>query len=238
MPSHKAFSILELLVVIAIIAIVSVFGYPKVDQWLTDREVKKEMNSIIQYIEEKKDEVASGKHPIIVIGWGNYNGKAHLWHMTKEEYTVQMKVPAPAWTYKNDSSTGQKSYLNFYRSPPGSLDSDSASNWVKQSSGLYEWSDDVWHWMNGKMVISKNMLMNPGTDHFTVLDSNNVQQDAAFMVCSRSNTSNHYQGGGSNPKCNSSGKSKYRYVLQMDSGLNVNLFKYNSKTDRWIKQKR
>jgi hypothetical protein len=103
---------------------------------------------------------------------------------------------------------------------------------------LYEWSDDVWHWMNGKMVISKNMLINPGTDHFTVIDSNNVQQDAAFMVCSRSNTSNHYQGGGSDPKCNSSGKSKYRYVLQMDRGLKVNLFKYNSKTNRWIKQKR
>ena len=75
MQNRKAFSILELLVVIAIIAIISVFGYPKVDQWLTDREVAKEMNSIVQYIEEKKDEVASGKHPIIVIRWAMKNGK-------------------------------------------------------------------------------------------------------------------------------------------------------------------
>ena len=36
MQNNKAFTILELLVVIAIIAIMSIFGYPKVDQWLTD----------------------------------------------------------------------------------------------------------------------------------------------------------------------------------------------------------
>ena len=41
MQNNKAFSIIELLVVIAIFAILAVFGYPKVDQWLTDREVKK-----------------------------------------------------------------------------------------------------------------------------------------------------------------------------------------------------
>ncbi len=41
MRNNKAFSIIELLVVITIFAVLAVFGYPKVDQWLTEREVKK-----------------------------------------------------------------------------------------------------------------------------------------------------------------------------------------------------
>ena len=52
---------------------------------------------------------------------------------------------------------------------------------------------------------------------------------------SKKNTSNHYGGSGSNPKCNNSSNADSRYVLQMDRSLNVNLFKYNSSTSRWIK---
>ena len=68
MQNNKAFSIIELLVVIAIIAIVSVFGYPKIDQWLTDREMKNEVNSFVTYFEEKKSEVENRKYGVLVIG--------------------------------------------------------------------------------------------------------------------------------------------------------------------------
>ena len=67
------------------------------------------------------------------------------------------------------------------------------------------------------------------------IDQNGAQQDVAFMVCSKKNTSNHYGGSGSSPKCNNSSNADSRYVLQMDRSLNVNLFKYNSSTSRWIK---
>ena len=95
MQNNKAFSILELLVVITIIAIVALFGYPKIDQWSSEREVKKEVNRLIQYIEDRKTEVEANNYPIIVIG---FYENMELWHMTHEEYTTQMKVPAPGWT--------------------------------------------------------------------------------------------------------------------------------------------
>ena len=41
MRNNRAFSIIELLVVIAIFAILAVFGYPKVEDWITEREAKK-----------------------------------------------------------------------------------------------------------------------------------------------------------------------------------------------------
>ena len=52
MLNRKAFSILELLVVITIIAIISVFGYPKVNKWLTDREISNEVNKFVALFEK------------------------------------------------------------------------------------------------------------------------------------------------------------------------------------------
>ena len=213
----------------------SVFGYPKVDQWLTEREVKKEVNRLVQYIEDRKDEVNSGKYPIIVIG---FYQNMELWHMTQEEYSTQMKVPAPGWTRRNDGNTGGKSYLNHYKMGPCCLETIDYSNWVKENSGQFQWSGDTWHWMNSRMFLSKNAIIDPGTNHFNVLDNNGNNQDAFIMICSKSNTSNHYGGSGSSPKCNNSSSADNRYVLQMDRSLNVNLFRYNSKTSKWVKTKR
>ncbi len=235
MQNNKAFSILELLVVITIIAIVALFGYPKIDQWSSEREVKKEVNRLIQYIEDRKTEVEANNYPIIVIG---FYENMELWHMTHEEYTTQMKVPAPGWTRRNDNNTGGKSYLNHYKSGPCCLETIDYSNWVKENSGQFQWSGDTWHWMNSRMFLSKNAILSPGTDHFTILDNNGVNQDAFIMICSRSNTSNHYRGSGSMPKCNNSSSVENRYVLQMDRSLKINLFKYNKNSQRWTKQKR
>ena len=82
MRNNKAFSIIELLVVITIFAVLAVFGYPKVDQWLTEREVKKEVNRLVQYIEDRKDEVNSGKYPIIVIGFYTNMEPVSYTHLT------------------------------------------------------------------------------------------------------------------------------------------------------------
>ena len=157
--------------------------------------------------------------------------------MTQEEFTAQMKVPAPGWTRRNDGNTGGKSYLNHYKMGPCCLETIDYSNWVKETSGQFQWSGDTWHWMNSKMFLSKDAIIAPGTNHFTVRDNDGTNQDAFIMICSKTNTSNHYQGSPSNP-CNNSGREEHRYVLQMDRSLKVNSFKYNSSTDRWIKQQR
>ena len=66
MLNRKAFSILELLVVITIIAIISVFGYPKVDKWLTDREISNEVNKFVAYFEE--NQIVSRSAAAIILG--------------------------------------------------------------------------------------------------------------------------------------------------------------------------
>ena len=231
---NRAFSIIEILIVIVIVIVFVVIAYPQVTNYLADREVKTEVNKLIVYIEEKKSEVQSNKYPIIVIG---FYQNMELWHMTQSEYSIQMKVPAPGWTRRNDGNTGGKSYLNHYKMGPCCLETIDYSNWVKETSGQFQWSGDTWHWMNSKMFLSKDAIIAPGTNHFTVRDNDGTNQDAFIMICSKTNTSNHYGGSGSGPKCNNSSKADYRYVLQMDRSLNINTFKYNIKNDKWILQK-
>ena len=58
----NAFTILELLVVLAVIGVFSVVAYPKISNWITDRNVKKEVYDTVAFIKERKAEVTSGKY--------------------------------------------------------------------------------------------------------------------------------------------------------------------------------
>ena len=92
---NKAFTIIEILVVIVIIIIFIIFAAPNVSNYVADREVKKEVNSFVKYLKEKKAEVQEGKYPVVSVG---IYASPVLWYMTHEEYGIQMKVPAPART--------------------------------------------------------------------------------------------------------------------------------------------
>ena len=49
---NRAFSIIEILIVIVIVVVFVVIAYPQVTNYLTDREVKKEVDSFVEYFEE------------------------------------------------------------------------------------------------------------------------------------------------------------------------------------------
>ena len=62
MIKKNAFTILELLVVLAVIGVFSVVAYPKISNWIEDRNVKKEVYETVAFIKERKAEVTSGKY--------------------------------------------------------------------------------------------------------------------------------------------------------------------------------
>ena len=57
----NAFTILELLVVLAVIGVFSVVAYPKISNWIVDRNVKKEVFETVAFVKERKAEVTCGK---------------------------------------------------------------------------------------------------------------------------------------------------------------------------------
>ena len=232
MQNRKAFSILELLVVIAIIAIISVFGYPKVDKWLTDREISDEVNKFVAYFEEKKSEVDNRKYGLLVIGQTSpEQDSSKNYFITNEEYAIQMKVPADGRTNRNNPSQyDNKSIMNYYKMCPGSPQNSPDANWVTDASGAFQWSESVYTWPNKKYCVSRNAIMFPGELEFNVT----ATEKASFVVCSRSNTT-HPSG---NNRCNYNNKNEHRYAIQIARNLDLKVFKYNLKSDQWLELKR
>ena len=135
MQKTKAFTLLELLVVIFIIAVLAIFVYPNFQKWITDREVKKEVNSLINYLEDIKSEVDSGKY---AMAWVHITPNPQTWTMSEEEWSLQMKVPAEARTAQNRlSSYNNKSILNYHRMCAGS-----APSYNREGTQRYEQSSN------------------------------------------------------------------------------------------------
>ena len=51
---HKGFNLVELLLVILLIGITSTIAIPNINDWITDRKVKKEVIELAAYINQKK----------------------------------------------------------------------------------------------------------------------------------------------------------------------------------------
>jgi prepilin-type N-terminal cleavage/methylation domain-containing protein len=58
----RGFTLIELLVVLAVIGVFAVIAYPKISNWIIDRNVKKEVYETVAFIKERKAEVTSGKY--------------------------------------------------------------------------------------------------------------------------------------------------------------------------------
>ena len=230
MQKIKAFSIIELLVVIAIIGVIAFFAYPGIQNWIADREVKKEVFDFVEYFNEKKSEVQNGKYGVLMIGQTTpEQAKSSNYYITNEEFSIQMKVPAEGRTNRNKPGQyGNKSIMNYYKMCPGSPQNSPDARWITDQSGAFQWSSDVYTWPNKKYCVSKDALLFPGELEFNVTST----EKASFIICSRSNTTNS----NGNNRCNYSNKNDLRYAIKVSRNLDLKVFKYNKSKDVWIEQ--
>ena len=230
MQKNKAFSIIELLVVIAIIGVIAFFAYPGIQNWIADREVKKEVFDFVEYFNEKKSEVQNGKYGVLMIGQTTpEQAKSSNYYITNEEFSIQMKIPADGRTNRNKPGQyGNKSIMNFYKMCPGSPQNSPDARWITDQSGAFQWSSDVYTWPNKKYCVSKDALLFPGELEFNVTST----EKASFIICSRSNTTNS----NGNNRCNYSNKNDLRYAIKVSRNLDLKVFKYNKSKDVWIEQ--
>ena len=227
---NRAFTLIEILVVIVIIIIFVIFAAPNVSNYITDRDVRKEVYSFVEYFEERKAEVQSGKYGVLVIGQTSpEQAKSYNWYMTPEEFTIQLKIPAPGRTNRNNASRyNNKSIMNYHRMCPGSPQNSPDGRWTKDSADAYQWSDKVYTWPNKKYCVTKDAYLHPGELEFNVTSA----EKASFLICSRKNTTHP---SGSN-RCNFNNKNDFRYAIQIARDLKLKVYKYNLKKDKWILQ--
>ena len=230
MQKNKAFSIIELLVVIAIFGVIAFFAYPAIQNWIADREVKKEVVDFVEYFNEKRSEVQNGKYGVLMIGQTTpEQAKSSNYYITNEEFSIQMKVPADGRTNRNKPGQyGNKSIMNFYKMCPGSPQNSPDARWITDQSGAFQWSSDVYTWPNKKYCVSKDALLFPGELEFNVTST----EKASFIICSRRNTTNS----SGNNRCNYNNKNDLRYAIQVARNLSLKVFKYNKSNDTWVEQ--
>ena len=240
MQNNKAFSIIELLVVIAIFAIMAVFGYPKVDDWVTEREAKKNAFEVKEYLEKIRDNVNAGKYPFAIV---HFVPNPALWTMTQEEWSIQMRVPADSRTHHSNSAP--KSFLNTPKTYsdgtsdrlcPGSFNGfilEDKMRMSKNTSDAFSWPSDLNWSPNVHVCLSKNAFFTPygnGGETFPGLSGK-----ALFLLCSNKNTNRS----GSN-RCHwvqsPNKKLKYLYAIRINRNLDVEVLKFNEKNTSWIVQ--
>jgi prepilin-type N-terminal cleavage/methylation domain-containing protein len=84
MIKKNAFTIIELLVVLAVIGVFSIVAYPKISNWIEDRNVKKEVYETVTFIKERKAEVTSGKYGMVQV---LLNDQLEVFTMSPEKFS-------------------------------------------------------------------------------------------------------------------------------------------------------
>ena len=219
----KAFTIIELLVVLVVLSVFSAVAYPNISNWITDRNVKKEVYETVAFIKERKAEVTSGKYGMTQIV---LNRQLLVFTMSPEKFFEIYKG------FNSRYPTHKKNYTC------GFSDTAGFTNQVKFESedfGVYVPDSNVhiypsaWHNpMKTVICITKD-----GSISYYRLNQNARRRDDAtgkmvdyFLFCSKSNTTES--------TCKYNSNFDYRYMITLDQFQNIKVYKYNKKKNSWI----
>ena len=218
----KGFTILELLVVLVVLGVFSAVAYPNISNWITDRNVKKEVYETVAFIKERKAEVTSGKYGMTQIV---LNRQLLVFTMSPEKFfEIYKGFNSPYPTHKKNYTCGFSDTAGF-------------TNQVKFESedfGVYVPDSNVhiypsaWHSpFQTVLCITKD-----GTIKFTKYpnktekDPSTDQNVDIFVFCSKSNSTQQ--------TCKLNTNLDYRYKITLDNFQNIKIYKYNKKKNSWI----
>ena len=218
--NHKGFSLIELILVILLIGITSAIAIPNINNWITDRQVKKEVYKFVGEINEMKSKVINGQYPLAMVRWSTYSNEyasLRKYYMTHEDF------------------------FTFYRTTGDRGECDNGITVAANAIKLQKYqqltdftTEEIRHWPDIHMCISNDgskRATKMGSNSNTLLTQNDPVTGNAIsrvILCSIKNTTT----GGSN-RCNDSNKKDYRYLVTWDRFVNIKIYKYNKKKDEW-----
>ena len=226
----NAFTILELLVVLAVIGVFAAVAYPNISNWITDRNVKKEVYETVNFIKERKAEVTSGKYGMVQV---LLNDQLEVFTMSPERFLqIYKSFNSPYPSHKQNYTCGFSNTAGF------TIESKYSSHdfGVNASNSNVNVYPSAYHNpMRTAICITKDGSINyfRQNQNFQIKDTDLEDDDTtgqkvdAFIFCSKSNTRDSW--------CNYNSNYDLRYMITLDRFQNIKVFKYNKKKNKWYK---
>ena len=221
---NKAFSIIELLVVLAVIGVFVGIAYPNISNWITDRNVKKEVYETVTFIKERKAEVTSGKYGMTQV---LLNRQLQVFTMSPEKFSdIYKDFSSPYPSHKQNYTCGFSNTAGF------TIESKYASHdfGVNASNSNVNVYPSAYHNpMRTAICITKDGSIDyyRQNQNFQINDDATGKKVDAFVFCSKSNTKDSW--------CNYNSNYDFRYMITLDRFQNIKIFKYNKSKNKWMK---
>ena len=220
----NAFTILELLVVLAVIGVFAGIAYPNISNWITDRNVKKEVYETVTFIKERKAEVTSGKYGMVQV---LLNDQLEVFTMSPEKFSdIYKDFSSPYPSHKQNYTCGFSNTAGF------TIESKYASHdfGINASDSNVNVYPSAYHNpMRTAICITKDGSIDyyRPNQNFQVNDNATGKKVDAFVFCSKSNTKDSW--------CKYNSNYDFRYMITLDKFQNIKIFKYNKKKNKWNK---
>ena len=218
----NAFTILELLVVLAVIGVFSVVAYPKISNWIADRNVKKEVYEVINFIKEKKLMVINDKFGMIQL---SLKPNLEVYTMSKTNFINTYRSIANNSSLKrNNQCTYGTMQSGFTRSTNMETLKLSVSN---NDSNVHVYPNAAHNPPYTVLCLTKDNSISYNRLRKTERDAETGKTVDIFIFCSKSNSTQY--------SCQYNANLDHMYKITISKNINVKVYKKNKTKNSWIK---
>ena len=217
----KGFTILELLVVLVVLGVFSAVAYPNISNWITDRNVKKEVYETVTFIKERKSEVTSGKYGMTQL---KLKPNFEVYTMSPQDFFNTYHNISQNSSYKTnkqcDDGWRQSGFVRNRNLETLKL---SVSN---NDSSVHVYPNAAHNPVETTICITKDGTISYMKLRKTERDPSTGQNVDLFIFCSKSNSDQN--------TCKYGANFDYMYKITLDNFQNIKIYKYNKKKNSWI----
>ena len=218
----NAFTILELLVVLAVIGVFSAIAYPNISNWIADRNVKKEVYEVVNFIKEKKLMVTNDKYGMIQL---SLKPNLEVYTMSKINFiNTYRSVSSNSSLKRNNQCTYGTMQSGFVRNQNLETLKLSVSN---NDSNAHVYPNAAHNPPYTVLCLTKDNSISYNRLRKTERDAETGKTVDIFIFCSKSNSTQN--------SCQYNVNLDHMYKITISKNINMKVYKKNKSKNSWVK---